>query len=248
MKTKILKKQHTVGKIFALAVVMMMGVAFTACSSDEEPKPDPDAVKYVDLALPSGTKWATCNLGATKPEEPGYYYAWGETKPKASYDWTTYKWMQKGKSSWKNITKYTFADGKTDAIWYDSEGNFIGDGKTTLEPENDAATVKLGAPWRTPTADDIRELINNCNWEWTEINGVKGYKVIGTNDNFIFLPAAGYRVESELKNVDILGSYLSSSLYTGNCSCIYNLYFLKESINCPNDDRYFGNSVRAVRK
>ena len=156
--------------------------------------------------------------------------------------------MQKGKSSWKNITNYTFADGKTDAIWYDSEGNFIGDGKTTLEPGNDAATVKLGAPWRTPTADDIRELINNCNWEWTEINGVKGYKVIGTNDNFIFLPAAGYRVESELKNVDILGSYLSSSLYTGNCSCIYNLYFLKESINCPNDDRYFGNSVRAVRK
>ena len=66
---------NVASKALALAAVVMMSVAFTACSSDEEPKPDPDAVKYVDLALPSGTKWGTCNLGATKPEEPDYYYA-----------------------------------------------------------------------------------------------------------------------------------------------------------------------------
>ena len=81
-------------KALALAaVVMMMGVAFTACSSNEDPKPGPDA-EYVDLGLPSGTKWAACNLGATKPEEYGDYYAWGETKGKTSFYWRNYTWMQ----------------------------------------------------------------------------------------------------------------------------------------------------------
>ena len=75
MKIKKIKKQHVVSKMFAIAVVMMIGVAFTACSSNEDPKPNPDAVKYVDLGLPSGTKWAACNLGATKPEEYGDLYA-----------------------------------------------------------------------------------------------------------------------------------------------------------------------------
>ena len=155
--------------------------------------------------------------------------------------------MQKGKSSWKNITKYTFADGKTDAIWYDSEGNFIGDGKTTLEPGNDAATVKLGAPWRTPTADDIRELINNCNWEWTELNGVKGYKVTSrSNSKSIFLPAAGFRAGSIHLSVGTFGAYWSNNSSNNKASGLvsyageYNLTHFY--------DRCEGKSVRAVRK
>ena len=89
----------------------------------------PSPFEYVDLGLPSGLKWAKCNLGASKPSDYGDLYAWGETAPKAVYDWTTYKWMQAGKSDEKHITKYTYADGETGGIWYDSSGTFIGDGK-----------------------------------------------------------------------------------------------------------------------
>ena len=133
----------------------------------------PSPVEYVDLGLPSGLKWAKCNLGASKPSDYGDYYAWGETAPKAEYTWATYKWMQAGQSEWKYITKYTFADGETGAIWYDSSGNFIGDNKTVLDAADDAATAKLGSPWRMPTEVEIQELIDNCTWTWTTQDGVK---------------------------------------------------------------------------
>ena len=121
--------------------------------------------------------------------------------------------MQKGKANWKYITKYTFDDGKTQCIWYDDDKKFIGDGKTTLKPKDDAATAKLGSQWRMPTPDDFRELIDKCNWEWAELNGVKGYKVTSrSNSKFIFLPAAGYRKGSKSQYIRKMGYYWSSSL------------------------------------
>ena len=178
----------------------------------------PSPVEYVDLGLPSGLKWAKCNLGASKPSELGDYYAWGETEPKKKYTWATYKWMQDGKSEWKYITKYTIADGVTDAIWYDSSGNFIGDNKTVLDAADDAATQQLGSPWRMPTKVDIKELKDNCIWTRTTQGGVKGYQVDAPNGNAIFLPDAGYYSAFGLDAVGELCIYWSSSHGKGNSS------------------------------
>ena len=171
----------------------------------------PSPVEYVDLGLPSGLKWAKCNLGASKPSEPGDYYAWGETEPKKKFTWATYKWMQAGKSEWKYITKYTIADGDTEGIWYDSSGAFIGDSLTTLRPADDAATQQLGSPWRMPTKDEFQELIENCTLIRTTQGGVEGYQVDAPNGNAIFLPATGFRDGSGLNAVNQC-RYWSSSL------------------------------------
>ena len=178
----------------------------------------PSTMEYVDLGLPSGLKWAKCNLGASKPSEPGDYYAWGETVPKKKYTWATYKWMQAGKSEWKYITKYTIADGVTDAIWYDSSGNFIGDNKTVLDAADDAATQQLGSPWRMPTEDEFKELRKNCTVIRTTQGGVKGYQVDAPNGNAIFLPDAGFRGASGPEDVGVQCLYWSSSHKEGKTS------------------------------
>ena len=206
----------------------------------------PSTMEYVDLGLPSGLKWAKCNLGASKPSDYGDYYAWGETAPKAEYTWATYKWMQAGKSGWQYITKYTFADGQTGGIWYDSAGNFIGDNLTTLRPADDAATQQLGSPWRMPTVDEIQELKENCTWLWTTQDGVNGHQVDGPNGNAIFLPAAGSRDGSVLKYAGSAGSYLSSSLDTDS----YRdraLDFWGTSVKVGLTRRDIGITVRPVR-
>ena len=202
--------------------------------------------EYVDLGL--SVKWAKCNLGASKPSDYGDYYAWGETAPKAEYTWATYKWMQAGKSDWQYITKYTIADGQTEGIWYDAGGTFIGDNKTTLEAADDAATAKLGSPWRMPTKDEIQELIDNCTWTWTTKDGKNGYEVKGKNGNSIFLPAAGYRKGSVLNNTGSWGYFRSSSLYIGYNDYASNLNFDSDRHDKYNySRRYLGFSVRPVR-
>ena len=202
----------------------------------------------MDLGLPSGLKWAKCNLGASKPSESGDFYAWGETAPKAEYSLATYKWMQAGKSEWKYITKYTIADGKTEGIWYDSSGNFIGDGKTTLAAANDAATANLGSPWRMPTVDEFMKLINNCTWTWTTQDGVEGYQVNGPNGNAIFLPIAGYyRGTLGLIEHGATGRYWSSSLHTDVSQSAHYLFFDSHEHNRYGYYRNCGFPVRPVR-
>jgi hypothetical protein len=175
----------------------------------------PSPVEYVDLGLPSGLKWAKCNLGASKPSDYGDWYAWGEIEVKNKWAiWEFYKWMQAGQSDWKYITKYTIADGETGAIWYDSSGNFIGDNKTVLDAADDAATANLGSPWRMPTVDEIKELLDKCTWTWTTQDGVNGCQVDGPNGNAIFLPATGFVNDTALINKDDAGYYWSSSLST----------------------------------
>ena len=211
----------------------------------------PSPVEYVDLGLPSGLKWAKCNLGASKPSDYGDYYSWGETAPKADYDWPTYKWMQAGKSNSNYITKYTVADGQTWGIWYDSSGAFIGDNKTVLAAADDAATANLGSPWRMPTADEIQELIDNCTWIWTTQDGVNGYQVDGPNGNAIFLPAAGY-YKGTMRYERGSGYYWSSSLHTdlsffASSEYACGLYFESGGHVGYCSFRNLGYSIRPVR-
>lgn len=129
--------------------------------------PEPE---YVDLGL--SVKWATFNIGATSPEDYGDYFAWGETEPKETYSWTNYKWCD---GTQNNMTKYNTTDGKT-----------------ILEPEDDAAQVHWGDKWRMPTKDEMQELFDNCTWTEETRNGINGYIVTGPNGNSIFLPRAGF--------------------------------------------------------
>ena len=203
-------------------------------------------MEYVDLGL--SVKWARCNLGASKPTDYGDYFAWGETEPKTNYTWATYKWMQAGQSDWKHITKYTIADDLTEGIWYDSGGNFIGDNKETLDAADDAATANLGSPWRMPTWDEIKELIDNCTWTWTTQDGVNGCEVKSKkNGNSIFLPAAGYRDRSEFNDAGSEGYYWSSALSTVYSYCACFLGFDSGSPGRFSGYRYAGRTVRPVR-
>ena len=212
-------------KALALAAaVMMMSAAFTACSKDNDATKH-NTGKYVDLGLPSGLKWAKCNLGASKPSDYGDYYAWGEIEPKTTdYSWVTYKW---GTES--NMTKYNNTDSKT-----------------TLEAADDAATAKLGSPWRMPTNDEIQELIDKCTWTWTTQDGVKGYEVKGPNGNSIFLPVAGNRTGSRLDHAGVYGYYRSSSLSTGNSNKARGLYFNSSKRGLDIFGRCYGFTVRPV--
>ena len=193
------------------------------------------AHEYVDLGLPSGTLWATCNVGANSPEEYGDYFAWGETEV---YDWTTnYKWAE-GASD--QLTKYCD----------DSNYGYNGftDDKTELDLEDDAAYVNWGTGWRMPSSEQIEELINKCTWTWTTLNGINGYEVEGPNGNSIFLPAAGYRAGDSLYDDGSWANYWSRSLYSSKPTCAYELNFSSGRVNRDYTSRDYGESVRAVRR
>ena len=185
--------------------------------------------EWVDLGLPSGTKWATINIGAASQEEYGDYFAVGETEPKSSYNWSTYKWCE-GTSTTQ--TKYN-----------SNPDNGIVDGKTSLDPEDDAAHANWGGLWRMPTEKQMKELIDNCAWEWTQVNGVNGFMVTGITCRSIFLPASGYKNESSLSE-EGYGEYLSSSIST-----TARLLFFEESgrVEMANVSRHCcGYTIRPV--
>ena len=161
--------------------------------------------EWVDLGLPSGLLWATCNLGANSPEEYGNYYAWGETTTKDVYEWSTYTYCN---GSDGQLTKYC----SNSSFGY----NGFTDNLTTLEAMDDAATVVLGNGARTPTETEWEELMANTTSEWTTLNSVNGRKFTASNGNTLFLPAAGCRYDTELYNAGSYGYYWSSSLFTGN--------------------------------
>ncbi len=190
--------------------------------------------EYVDLGL--SVKWATCNVGASSPEEYGDYFAWGETQPKSTYDWSTYKWCR---GSYDTQTKYC-----TDS-YYGTVDN-----KTTLELSDDAARANWGGSWRIPTDAELTELREQCTWTWTTQNGVYGYKVTskksGYTNKSIFLPAAGYRYDSSLRNAGSYGYYWSSSLNTGSPYGAYELGFDSVNVYRYYSNRYYGQSVRPV--
>lgn len=194
---------------------------------------------WVDLDLPSGLLWAKCNLGASKPEEYGKYYAWGETITKEEYSFDTYVYYNNGRlTKYCNIASYGY-NGYTDNL-------------TTLQPEDDVATVTLGSDARMPTRANWQELINNCTRTWTTQNGVKGYLFTGSNGNTLFLPAAGCRHDTQFNNVGTGGYYWSSLLYTGNPQAAEGVCFDYSGIIISGDNygfsREIGFSVRAVHQ
>ncbi|MDD7528459.1 MAG: hypothetical protein PUK04_03195 [Bacteroidales bacterium] len=193
--------------------------------------------EYVDLGLPSGTKWATCNVGATKPEEYGNYYAWGETTTKSTYHWSTYKYG----SDYDELTKYCTSSSKGTV-----------DNKTVLDPEDDAARANWGGSWRMPTDGEWAELLDECTWEWKNAykGTTAGYLVTSKiNGNSIFLPAAGYRYSGGLYNAGSYGDYWSGSLCTGIPDDAWDVYFDSDRVYRGYDGgRYYGHSVRPVFK
>ena len=195
-------------------------------SQTNEPK-----VEYVDMGL--SVKWATCNLGAKKPEEYGIYYAWGETETKMIYDWSGYKWCNGSDNS---ITKYNTSS---------SRGSV--DNKTVLDAADDVARVNLSGKWRIPTDAEWTELRSICTWKWTTQNGVRGYMVTSKiNGNSIFLPAAGYRRDTNLSDASSAGYYWSSSLRTDRPYRAWNVNFESGDINRSDYNRFYGHSVRPV--
>ena len=194
----------------------------------------PDEHEYVDLGLPSGTLWATCNVGANVPEEYGYYLAWGETEPKEEYDWTTYKWCNGSKST---LTKY--------CSYSDFGYNGYTDDKTELDPEDDAAYVHWGSSWRMPTYSQLIELYDNCTKTWTTMNGVNGSLLTGPNGNTIFLPAAGTRHDGILGGEGLAADYWSRT--HGNGAGAYLMCIFSDDVSWFNYERYYGFTVRPVR-
>ena len=203
---------------------------------DNTPKPHIDGHEYVDLGLPSGTLWATCNIGADKPEDYGDYFAWGETEPKDVYNWSTYKWCN---GDYNLMTKYCTKS----SYGY----NGFTDGKMELDPKDDAAFVNWGSSWRMPTLDQIKELSNNCTCTGTTQNNVVGYLLTGPNGNTLFLPAAGSRVESSLNYAGSHGFYWSRTLYTSGPGSAWCLDICSNGVGWGHDGRHAGFTVRAVR-
>lgn len=179
-----------------------------------------NGVECADLGL--SVKWATCNVGAESSEEYGGYYAWGETEEKNTYSWNTYNYCSGSSSTCESI------------------GDSI---NGTLY---DVATANLGSFWAIPTKAEMNELSTKCDWVWTAVNGIKGYKVFGGNGNYIFLPAAGFK-QDKLKSNGTRGMYLTAT--QGN-----NIYhaitsdFSSSKRDLNSIFRYYGCSVRAVLK
>ena len=223
---------------------------------------------YIDLGLPSGTLWATYNVGATKPTEFGNYFAWGETEPKDVYDWNTYKYCTAYLNEfdlWKlqSITKYNFGNEYTGTI----------DNQSILLSEDDAATANWGKEWVMPTIDDLKELSSECYIVWTnDYSGAKGiivYKAKRAEDKgqrvestqspstdysiadaHIFLPAQGFREGLDVLNVGSEGGYWLSSLDEKEESHSYLYLFSNENGYWEGyvSNRYLGCPVRAVSK
>ncbi|MDE5739592.1 MAG: fibrobacter succinogenes major paralogous domain-containing protein [Bacteroidaceae bacterium] len=201
-----------------LSLTLLLVALLFACTSEDDPEITSkiNGHEYVDLGLPSGIKWATCNIGASSPFDYGNYYAWGETKPKTTYTEANCQTYNKNLDNISNNAKY------------------------------DVAYANWGGSWRLPSKKEWEELCLECAWTWTTQGEYYGYKVTGANGNSIFLPAAGYRIGASLLNVGGHGLYWSSTLYKNDASSACNLFFNSSSRNVDSNSRFCGQSVRPV--
>ena len=222
--------------------IMISGVFSNSSDSDNIAGSKKDNTinghEYVDLGLSSGLLWATCNVGATMPEEYGEYYAWGETVSKSKYMSETYK----------------FAD--------ESNHYLCTESPSVLPPNYDVASVCWSGEWRMPTFEEFNELANDCKWEWVTLNGHNGYKITGSNGNSIFLPAAGSREmyayvgcggSFEYADDDyagVKGKYWSSTINcidnTRACALSFDSSFYKIQNRGGGEFRYIGYTIRPV--
>ena len=176
----------------------------------------------VDLGL--SVDWASCNLGASAPEQYGAYYSWGETATKSVFSWNTYRY---GNSD--ALTKYNKSDGNR-----------------TLAPENDAASAAWGGTWRMPTKAECAELLDKCTWTWSNRSGVNGYIVTGPSGNTIFLPASGQREGSEASDVGSWGCYWSATLNHRSILVAESLSFDQGLSSVEVASRIVGQAIRPV--
>ena len=197
------------------------GQSIRAIASEVAPLcPDDHHPHMIDLGLPSGTKWACCNVGALKPEDYGGYFAWGETNEKSSY------------------TSGNYLNGRGTSY-------FIGNDITNTQ--YDVAKANWGSSWVMPNLEQMKELNNNCISEWITENGVYGRRFIGSNGASIFLPAAGLRGGTALAGAGSYGIYWSSVLYELDTSNAWYFYLRSEGAGTSYDDRSYGPSVRPVK-
>jgi hypothetical protein len=192
---------------------------------------DTDDGQPVDLGLPSGTLWMKSNLGATKPSDFGLFYQWGDTQgyddgTSHSFNWSTYKY-----GTYDNLVKYNNTDGKT-----------------TFDDEDDPVYVATSGQHKSPTKQQLQELIDYTNHEWIEIDGVKGMKFTNKNNNtkYIFIPAAGYCNGSNHNDVDSWGYIRSSSRDSGSPNYAWSMLFYSGDVDMLNYSRCYGFSVRGV--
>ena len=220
----------------SLLTLAIAAIVFAGATSQANAQA-PAGVQAVDLGLPSGTKWASCNIGATAPEEYGNHYAWGETAPKEDYSWASYKYAD-GDST--KLTKYC-----NNAMW--EYGEYYTDTEMTLEPEDDAATANWGEEWRMPTEEEWMELRDNCTFVWTR-NGVRGSWVTSkTNGNSIFLPATGLYQGEKYSTAGQWGHYWSASILRyDNARQARRFNVAQDGVHWSSNDRCHGRSVRAV--
>ena len=207
-----------------------------------------------------GPYWAECNVGASRPEEYGYYFWWGDTvgytRSGGAWDndfkrfegvtWVSSTGQTMGSSPFSSSSCPTY---RKDISALRSVG-WIDYGPGNLAPEYDAATVHLGAPWRMPTVAEHGDLLTNCDWTWTTKNGVNGYKVRGRYDyasNSIFLPAAGRGNDANFEDSGSLGNYWSSTPNSVNSYSAYYLQICSSYFDRFHNSRFYGLSVRPVR-
>lgn len=193
--------------------------------------------EVVDLGL--SVNWASFNVGADRPEGAGEYFAWGDIDSKSSYNLITYKYCDG--SDYINYTKYC-----------DNSSWGIVDNKKILEPDDDIATTYWGEDWRMPTTMEVDELIQNCTWTWTSLNGVEGYRVTsnvpGHTDCSIFLPAAGVRGVDKQMGVGFNGQYWTASCEDAGWVAAWKLYFNKSTASVNAENRFYGYPIRPVTK
>ena len=215
--------------LLTLAVIFL-GTIYNKVNAADDKAKSSDEIEAVDLGL--SVKWANMNVGAKTPSGFGSYFAWGETKTKQFFSWNTYTWS-KGDSP--SLTKYSTLDRRTQ-----------------LALSDDAARANIGGDWRMPTVDEYDELIDNCKWEWTNKDGVNGYKVTSKkNGNSIFLPITGFRFYGDVQFRAINGIYWTSSLYTANpykAWCLeFNFSDVKVHYGDLTSNRFSGRCIRAVK-
>jgi len=182
------------------SILISLTVILTVISCSGEP----GTAEAVDLGLPSGTLWASYNLGASTPSEYGDFFAWGESEAKSVFEWSTLKYCEYGSSD---------EDVKFSKYVLNPEYGTV-DGKTVLEPEDDAAAVNWGDGWRIPTDEEWAELMAQCKWEWTRMGDREGFRITGKNGKSIFIPAAGHCLHGDtILQAGQFGIYSASTIF-----------------------------------
>lgn len=213
-------------------LLLSLVVCAVSANAQSESANNDVVAEAVDLGLPSGTMWASCNVGAKAPEELGDYFAWGETETKQSFKRDEYLHIKPNQENVMAL-KRVFTDL----------------GKDIAGTKYDVATAKWGENWKMPTLIQVQELEQNCTWEWATINGTNGYKITSKkNGNSIFLPAAGSKASQRTSNINFYGLYWTSNMYSANDA--YNL-ILDQTNSVSRRQmslRSMGYSVRPVQK